>query len=139
MRIIGLILLTFVVFSCDTSKLSETPIKQFAGVWIAKDRPLIGGVQFEIVETKGLLEGRIVKLNGNKLVNLFSSEGDVLISGITRRSNYQFNIFEKHVAAPLFSTYDLPSSAQLTAEFHGRNEIWLGKNGIDGKYIRVSK
>lgn len=137
MRIIGLFLLTFVVFSCDTGKLSETPMKQFPGVWIAKERPLIDGVQFEITEKDGALEGRIVQLNDNKLVRLFLSEGDVLISEITRRSNYQFVVREKHIAASLFSTYDLPSSEELTAEFHGKNEIWLGKNGIDGKYIRL--
>ena len=139
MKIIGLVCLTLFFVSCDTNKLSETPMQQFVGTWVAKDRPLIDGVQFEIAEKDGALEGRILRLNDNKLVDLFSSEGDVLISEITRKSNFQFTVKEKHVAASLFSTYDLPSSEELTAEFHGKNEIWLGKNGIDGKYVRAAK
>ena len=129
-------LATFV--SCDSSKLSETPEKDFVGVWKLTDRGMFEGIEIEIAkDERGNLVGTIAKLNEDKYVNMFMEEGDKFVTGISRNSNFEFTISEKKIAAPLFSAYGQSTTSQFTASFKGKNKILLGKDGADGAYVKL--
>lgn len=124
--------------SCDTSKMIKTPDSQFLGTWRLSERGMFEGIEIEISQDKkGKFIGAITKLNDNKYVQMFMQEGDKLLSGIKRNSNFSFVISEKKIAAPLFSAYGQSTTTEFEAEFDGKDKILLGKNGNSGAYIRL--
>lgn len=134
--VFALCLATFI--SCDSAKLSETPEKDFVGVWKLTERGMFEGIEIEIVkDEKGNFVGTIAKLNEDKYVNMFMEEGDKFVTGISRNSNFEFTISEKKIAAPLFSAYGQSTTSQFTATFKGKNKILLGKDGADGAYVKL--
>lgn len=134
--VFALCLATFI--SCDSAKLSETPEKDFVGVWKLTDRGMFEGIEIDIAkDERGNLIGTIAKLNEDKYVNMFMEEGDKFITGISRNSNFEFTISEKKIAAPLFSAYGQSTTSQFTATFKGKNKILLGKDGADGAYVKL--
>lgn len=127
-----------VLYSCDTSKLKQTSESQFIGTWKLTERGMLDEIEIKISKSDdGKLSGSISKLNNNKYVQLFMSEGDVLISDIQRHSNFEFGITEKKIAAPLFSSYGNSTSTEFTAVFDGKSTILLGNKGTEGKYIKI--
>lgn len=130
-----LISLVLAVIGCEVKKVNKD---QFIGNWKVEGRSILNGVQFAIKKNKkGQLKGHITKLNDNKYIELFMEPEDLFISGIERRSSYEFDLKEKRVAGALFSTYGQSSSSDLRATFKSKDTILLGKNGSDGKYIRI--
>ena len=136
--ILVLTLLSLVLASCETSKMSETSDAQFVGKWRLIDRGMFEGIEIEITkDEKGKFSGSVTKLNDNKFVTMFMEEGDLLVSGIKRTSNFEFIISEKRIAAPLFSAYGQSTTNELKATFDGKDKILLGNGGGDGVYVRV--
>lgn len=95
MKIKGLIIFVFglLIIGCD--KLKEVPLDKFVGIWELKGREMFDGIQIKIEKKDENLTGKIVKLNENKLVNMFADNEDVWVSDISRSSNYQFRLTEK--------------------------------------------
>ena len=137
-----LLLVTLIFVSCDSNQFSKTPLNQFEGVWELKGRDMFKGMQIEInLDEDGKIQSKIVKLNDNKFVRLFLSEGDQWVKDIRRTSNYEFVITEKKIAAPLFSQYGNSTSKEWNAVFKNENCIGVSetKNAASSKveYCRV--
>jgi hypothetical protein len=130
---------TLFMTSCDRSKMSETSDQQFVGTWKLTGRSMLEGIEVQIKKNPdGTFKGTLATLNNNKYVQLFMSIGDEFVTGIQRHSNFQFEISEKKIAAPLFSAYGQSTSVTFNVEFKNKNEILLGNSGVDGRYIRVN-
>ena len=139
MRVVLLLALPILLLTaCDQSKMTETPSDQFVGTWKLEGRSMLEGIEVEITKSKkGDFQGNITKLNENKYVLMFMSVGDKLVSGIERKSNFEFELSEKKIAAPLFSQYGQSTSVHFDVQFEGKNKILLGENGSEGSYIRI--
>lgn len=133
------LIITIIIFSsCDSSKLTETPDSQFVGTWKLVDRGMFENIEIEISKDKnGNFIGVVKKINDDKYVKMFMEVGDNLVTGIKRNSNFEFEISEKKIAAPLFSAYGQSTSTEFVATFENKNKILLGNNGTQGKYIRI--
>ena len=133
------LIITIIIFSsCDSSKLTETPDSQFVGTWKLVDRGMFENIVIEISKDKnGNFIGVVKKINDDKYVKMFMEVGDNLVTGIKRNSNFEFEISEKKIAAPLFSAYGQSTSTEFVATFENKNKILLGNNGTQGKYIRI--
>ena len=133
------LIITIIIFSsCDSSKLTETPDSQFVGTWKLVDRGMFINIEIEISKEKnGNFIGVVKKINDDKYVKMFMEVGDNLVTGIKRNSNFEFEISEKKIAAPLFSAYGQSTSTEFVATFENKNKILLGNNGTQGKYIRI--
>ena len=70
---------------------------------------------------------------------MFMSEGDKIVNGIKRNSNFEFVLTEIKIAAPLFSAYGQSTSSQFSVVFESKDVILLGSNGSEGRYVRVKK
>lgn len=128
-------LFVFLMVGCGTKRVEKD---QFLGNWKVAGRGILDGIKFTIKKNeKGVLKGVITKLNDDKYVQLFVEPGDELVNGIERRSSYEFDLTEKRVAGKLFATYGQSSSSDLRATFKSNDTILLGKNGSEGKYIRI--
>ncbi len=123
---------------CDGSKFTKTPENQFIGNWKLVDRGMFENIEITISKNeKGEFSGVIKKINDNKFVNLFMEVGDQFLTNIKRHSNFEFQITEKKIAAPLFAAYGQSTNAEFTVTFENKNTILLGNQGGDGKYIRI--
>ena len=126
------IILATVLFSCDTSKLQETPMHGFVGVWELSGRSMFEGIKVEIKAKKdGGYIGHIVELNSNKYVTMFAEVGDVWVSGIERKSNHEFILKEKKLASPLFSSYGISTTTEYKVEFIDQATLGLGSGSSD--------
>lgn len=130
------------ISSCDTEGLSEIPMEQFIGTWSLQGRGMLEGMEIEIKKEEEQLIGRVSKLNDNKYIQLFSTNNDVWVSEISRRSNYQFRLTEKKIARELFALYGLSSSNEFKVEFIDKDIIGLSGEGKDPKnatirYVRI--
>ena len=126
------ILLVF-VGGCDSTKLSETPISQFFGVWELEGRKMFNGIQIQISEkdNKNKFIGKIIKLNDNKYIQMFMDSGDTWISEISRKSNYQFELTEKKIGSQLFSLYGQSTSTNFNVQFIDKSTFGLSPNNLD--------
>lgn len=127
---LGLILMLFGLFAC-TARTSMKPDHKFIGRWELSGRKMLDGIQVDIQREEGELVGRIVRLNDNKYVRMFVDSNSVLVSGISRTSNFQFKLTENKVAKELFSTYDLPGSQEFNVEFINDQTIGLSKGNAN--------
>lgn len=131
--------------SCDSSKLNETPIENFIGVWEIQGRTMFDGIEVSIEKnSSGNLFGKVVKLNDNKYVQMFLEENAVWVTGIKRSSNYKFKLSERKIASELFSLYGQKTSVEYEVQFINENLIGLGTENSDPatssiKYKRVKK
>ncbi|HZH86498.1 MAG TPA: hypothetical protein VFD77_04210 [Brumimicrobium sp.] len=89
------------------------------------------------LELIDILQYWVIRNKSNKYVSLFMEEGNVLMTGIARSSNYEFVITERKIAAPLFSAYGQSTLTNFKATFDGDNKILLGNKGSEGSYLRV--
>jgi len=137
------IVLILIFSSCNNNKLQKTPIDKFIGTWELKGRKMTNGIQIKIHKNKkGDLIGKVVKLNNNKYVKYFVDINDILISKISRKSNYEFKITERKIASELFGYYGINTSDKFIAQFIGNDTIGLGKGNSDPQksnifYIRI--
>jgi hypothetical protein len=136
------LLVALIFVSCDSNQFSKTPLKQFEGVWELKGRDMFKDIQVEIkLGKEGKIQSKVVKLNDNKFVRLFLSEGDEWVKSIRRTSNYEFVITEKKIAAPLFSQYGNSTSKDWNAVFKNENCIGISESKNAGsskvEYCRV--
>jgi len=132
-----LISILFLV-SCDTTKMSKTPDDQFIGVWRISGASMLDGVEIEITkDANGDFAGHVTKLNDDKLVQLFMEEGDKLITGIKRLSNFEFEISEKKIASKLFAEYGQSTTTKYKVEFDGSNRIVVMEIGSKKVFVRV--
>lgn len=115
--------------SCDSSHLSKTSIRQFNGVWGLKGRSLFDGIQVEIkVDESGKISSEVIKLNNNKYVQLFLSEGDQWVKSIKRSSNFEFIVVELKLAAPLFSLYGNSTTKEWNTVFKNKDCFGISEN-----------
>ncbi|MFA5575627.1 MAG: hypothetical protein WC994_11355 [Brumimicrobium sp.] len=139
MRYTIIIILALLFSSCNGISTSKTSESTFIGVWKIEDREILNNIEFEIFNNdKNELKGIIRSINDNKYVQLFMNEEDQFITNIKRKSNTEFIITEKMIAAPLFSVYDQKTTKDFNVSFQNKDTIFIGKNGAEGKYIRVS-
>ncbi len=132
MKPIVSLLFMVILFACDTSKLQETPMDGFVGVWELSGRSMFEGIKVEIkAKEGGGYIGHIVELNGNKYVTMFAELGDIWVSGIERKSNYEFILKEKKLASPLFSSYGLSTTTEYKVEFIDQATLGLGSGSSD--------
>ncbi|NVK66695.1 MAG: hypothetical protein HWE22_19030 [Flavobacteriales bacterium] len=125
--------------SCDSSKMKETPTSQFVGTWKLTDRGMFDGIEMKVSQNdKGEIKGVVTRLNDDKYVQMFMEEGDLLLSGVKRNSNFEFVVSEKKIAAPLFSAYGQGTTNEFKATFKNENTILLGGKGQSGSYVRVN-
>jgi TATA-box binding protein (TBP) (component of TFIID and TFIIIB) len=119
-------LLIFILFiSGCSNKLKETPAENFIGLWKIEGRSMFDGIQIKIEKKENEFIGRIYKLNDNKMVKLFVDSNDIWVSGIERRSNFEFALTEKKIAKDLFTLYGLPTSQEFKVEFFNKNTFGL--------------
>lgn len=126
----SIIFTLFLLYNCDTDKLSETPLNQFEGVWELQGRKMFDGIQIKISLSKDSdkLVGNVVKSNDNKFVNMLVDSGDIWIPEITRKSNFQFNLIEKKIGSQLFGLYNLPTSTDFKVQFIDKDLFGLSSN-----------
>jgi S-adenosylmethionine hydrolase len=79
----------------------------------------------------------VKKVNDDKFVNMFMEVGDKMVTGIKRKSNFEFVISEKKIAAPLFSQYGQSTLTEFVVTFENKDKILLGNNGAQGTLIRI--
>jgi hypothetical protein len=121
-RYLYLLFLAVIFLSCSSDHFSKTPINQFEGLWELKGREIFNEMQVDIkIDKDGKISSKIVKLNKNKYVQLFLSEGDDWIKAIKRSSNFEFVITEKKLAAPLFSQYGNSTVKKWNVAFKGKD------------------
>jgi hypothetical protein len=130
------ITLAFFLAACG-DKMNEVPMDKFIGLWELKGRGVFEGIQIRIDKQGEKLNGKIVKLNDNKLVKIFADNGDTWVSEIARSSNYQFKLTEKKLAKDLFSLYGLSTSQEFKVEFIDDNTIGLAADGSDPQHATI--
>lgn len=129
-RLIALIVVMLVLVNCS-DKYKKVPDDKFVGLWELKGRSMFEGMQVRIEKNGNSLVGKIVKLNDNKIINMFMSENDVWVADIARRSNFEFKLTEKKVAKDLFSLYGLSTSQEYKAQFIDDNTFGLALESSD--------
>lgn len=126
---IFLILIALSFLSCDSNHLSKISINQFNGVWELKGRNLFNEMQVEIrVDESGKVSSKVIKINDNKYVQIFLSEGDEWIRDIKRNSNFEFVVTELKLAAPLFSLYGNSKTKKWNAVFKNKDCFGISEN-----------
>lgn len=132
MKILFIIIVLTLTCSCDTSKFKETPESKFFGLWKINDGTLYNGsiIKFS-KDDNGEMFGRIVRLNNNKLLNLFVDSSNVIFFSFSRTSNFQFKISKMRVGSDLMKMYDVPTSDVLTVQFINDSTIGLANNDKD--------
>lgn len=128
----------FLNFSCDGNKLQTIPIDQFIGKWKISQRGMLDDIHIEIrANEQGELSGKIISLNTNKYINLFMEENDELIVKVKRKSNYEFLITERRIAAPLFALYKQSTTEEYTVSFEDTNKFVIVDKGMKGTFTRT--
>ncbi len=119
-----------ITISCGDHKL--VPDSQFIGTWELTGRSMFDGIKIKIEKTgDNNFAGRIVKLNDNKFVKMFADLNDVWVSGISRSSNFKFQLTEKRIGRQLFSLYGLGSSDKYNVEFIDEDSFGLAEGNSD--------
>ena len=125
-------LIALSLFSCDTDKMKETPIENFIGTWKVEGRSMFKGIKIKIEKTDaGGLKGKVIELNDNKYVKMFSELNDIWVSKIKRSSNFEFKLTEKKIGSALFSLYGQSTSKEFKAQFIDKNTIGLTAGNSD--------
>ncbi|NOR87207.1 MAG: hypothetical protein GQ527_06325 [Bacteroidales bacterium] len=137
-------IITILIFSSCSQELEKISENDFIGTWELTGREMFNGIQISIQKKNGNFEGRIIKLNKNKYIQFFADSNDIWVSGISRSSNYQFELKEKKIGKELFSLYGLGTTEEFKLEFIDHNTIGLAKPNSDPqeseiKYIRIEK
>lgn len=128
------------IYSCDTSKFTETPDKKFIGLWKYETGNIYDGIQVQIEKTDGKeFKGKIIKLNNHKLVQLFLDTNMIIIDNIERNSNFEFEITENKIAKELFGLYKIETTTKYRAQFVDDNTIGLSpeKSTIEPKDSKI--
>ncbi len=120
----------FGIFLHGCDQMQEVPLEKFTGTWEIQGNNMFNGIEISIEKEYKRMTGRVVQLNENKYVKQFLEPGDIWISNIQRASNFEFRIWEKRLAWPLFVQYDLPSSSDTKVTFTGNDTIKM-----DNKYL----
>ena len=135
----GLVLCIMVFYGCSSGAFQKVSEDKFIGIWEIIGRKNLEGIQIEIQKNnKKELEGRVIKRNNNKLVNMFIDSNEVFIKRIERASNYQFVLVEKKLGHTLFSIYGIDTEAKYEVEFNGEAFINFSKNS-DNKKVGYKK
>lgn len=137
--LVCIIVLLLALFACDTGKFSEVPENRFIGTWELQGRGMLEGVRVKIARNEdGDLEGRVVQRNDNKYVQFFVDSNAVLMTGIERRSNFEFTLSENKVGHELLGAYDVETETAFAAQFLDRNTIVL-TTAANTSNIKASK
>jgi len=114
------------LFSCDTTKLKETPIDNFIGTWELQGREMFDGIKIKIHKTEnGEFIGNVLEINNDKYVKMFVDSCDIWVVGIKRSSNFEFKLIEKKIANQLFSSYGLNIENEFKVQFIDENTLGL--------------
>ncbi len=142
-RYLAIISFGILMSNCDSSKLHKTPIENFEGIWELSGRPMFDGIRIKIEKEKpDKLIGRVISLNDNMYVKMFSSPNDIWVTNINRTSNFDFKLTERKIGSELFSIYGLNTSQEFKVVFIDENTIGIGTGNSKPsdssiKYIRV--
>lgn len=127
-------LCVMIFYGCDSDAFHKVPEDNFLGTWEIVGRQNLKGIQIEIKRNdKNELDGRVTKLNDNKLVNMFLDTNEVFIKRITRKSNFQFELVEKKLGYKLFSIYGMDTDASFSVVLNGNDFISFSENSDDKK------
>jgi hypothetical protein len=137
MKQITYLLLTFILFSSCSQELEKIPESDFNGTWELIGREMFNGIQISIQKENDHFNGRIVKMNDNKYIQIFSELNDIWVSEISRSSNYQFKLTEKKIGRELFALYGLDNSEEFKVEFIDKNTFGLAKSNSDPKTSEI--
>jgi hypothetical protein len=129
--------ISFLLVGC-TGKVKEVPADKFIGLWELKGRSMFDGMQIRIERQSDKFTGRIVRLNENKLVQMFADTSDIWVSEISRSSNFQFRLTERKIARDLFALYGLSTSQEFRTEFIDDNTIGLGTDNSDPQSASIT-
>ena len=127
---LSVLLMLFFLFGCG-QQINQIPDDKFIGLWELKGRGTFDGMQIRIQRTNGNINGRIFKLNDNKIVKMFADTSDIWVSEIKRSSNFEFRLTERRIARDLFSLYGISTSQEFKVEFIDDNTIGLGSDSSD--------
>lgn len=139
-----ILIFAFLIAGCNSEEFQKVEINQFVGTWELKGRSMFEGVQIEIIQNKqNKFSGKIVDLNDNKYIEMFSALDDTWVTGISRISNYEFKLTEKKLGSALFSLYDLATTKDFKAQFIDENTIGLSAGNAKPsnssiRYVRVN-
>lgn len=96
------------------------------------------GMQVAISKKEnGSFEGRILRLNENKMIQLFADSNQIIVSDIKRNTNSQFTFTEKKIAGDLFSNYGLETKTDYKAVFITNDLIGLSSGTLDPKVSKI--
>lgn len=130
----SLTLCVMIFYGCDSGSFHKVPENNFIGTWEIVGRQNLKGIQIEIKKNdKNELVGRVIKLNDNKLVNMFLDTNEVFIKSIIRKSNFQFELIEKKLGHDLFSIYGMDTDAKFIVVLNGDGFINFSENSEDNK------
>lgn len=140
-KVIFFILISLMIYNCNSNNLEETPMENFIGSWKLEGRGMFDGIEIKI-DTN--FKGKITKLNANKYVNMFAEVGDTWVSGIKRSSNFEFKLTEKKIGSPIFKLYGQKTRTKFSVQFIHKDTIGLvsGNSNPLGsriRYVRIKK
>ena len=120
-----------------SNEMKQVPEDRFIGLWELKGRNMFEGIQIRIERENKKLTGKIVRLNDNKLVNMFANTNDIWVASISRSSNFQFKLTERKIGRDLFSLYGLSTSQEFRTEFINDNTIGLAPENTDPQHATI--
>ncbi len=129
----------FLLFvGCEQIKTNRSDDNLFVGVWQMEGRSMFEGMQVAISKKEnGSFEGRILRLNENKMIQLFADSNQIIVSDIKRNTNSQFTFTEKKIAGDLFSNYGLETKTDYKAVFITNDLIGLSSGTLDPKVSKI--
>lgn len=110
------VLLVGIITSCSLNS-KKIPDSQLLGVWRLEGRSMYDNMYISIVKENNQLQGRVLKKNANKYVQMFVDSNAVWFSEITRKSNYEFICKENKVGKELFAQFDVPTTQEIRIQF----------------------
>jgi hypothetical protein len=104
---------------------------KFIGKWELQGRGMFEGLRVEIKKEDGKLKGKLIGLNTNKYIRMFSDSNDTWVSSIKRISDFEFRITERKPGADFMSLYGVSTSQEYKAVFIDDNTIGLATDPAD--------
>ena len=131
-KLFALMIFSILIFTSSCVEHKLVPDSQFIGTWELTGRSMFDGIKVKIDKTAdNNFTGHILELNDNKFVRMFADSNDVWVSGISRSSNFRFQLTEKRIGRQLFSLYGLGSSDKYSVEFINEDSFGLAEGNSD--------
>lgn len=136
--LLSLSCLLLLAVGCEQMKTTKSNDDLFVGTWQMEGRSMFEGMQIAIIKKdNGSFEGRIFRLNENKMIKLFADSNQIIVSDIKRNTNSQFTLTEKKIAGDLFSNYGMETKTDYKAAFITNDLIGLSTGTLDPKASKI--